>query len=200
MSSKHPYALYIKQSAVLALLCLFSIQVTVSCKKDQKEPNPDTGSGLQGRAQSFRNNEYLELDISTLISSDYPNKFSMGLYHYNSNGFVRGSFSLRHIPLEKGSFLPQNREFSLDPSIDSLFTVFYGSHKSDGDVAGDKFVLVDTSTNFFSIDSLNLTTKEAFGRFSLLMRKDTSQFGELDFSLPQVLNFTNGSYAVTINR
>jgi hypothetical protein len=34
MSNKHPYVLYIKQYTVLALLCIFSIQVIVSCKKD----------------------------------------------------------------------------------------------------------------------------------------------------------------------
>jgi hypothetical protein len=124
----------------------------------------------------------------------------MALFHFSVDSFLRGDILFMHIPKAKGIYYPQDLKSSLDPSIDSLFTVSYGSLMSDGDVAGDRFVLIDTSTNFFSIDSLNINTKEAFGRFSLLMRKDTSQFGELDFSLPQVLSFTNGTYAVTINR
>jgi hypothetical protein len=184
----------------LLLLAILSALI-LGCKKEQ-QPESDTLPEVvwDGTGQALRNNQTLDLKCSARMNTKYPGKMGMVLQHFNEQDYLRGSLLFGNIPYKKGEYVPIDNPLSQDPATDSLFTVIYSTIILDGDVFGDKYELIDTSSNFFSVDSLNLDTKEVFGRFSLLMRKDTSFMGEMDKSVPHILEFSKGSYAVTVTR
>lgn len=165
-----------------------------SCKKP--EPIIDEGPAAErdwGDLNASKNGSSWHAKCQTRLHINYPDKFSLGFAQYNAAGFLRNSLNCRNLLYRTGEYFPAQLLYD-GSQPDSALTISCYSVLSDGDVAGDTFVMIRDSAVVVSIDSIDYTSGIIAGKFSGTFVKVLTFGMEFDPSLPDTLIYTNGHY------
>ncbi|MDO8366574.1 MAG: hypothetical protein Q7T20_07260 [Saprospiraceae bacterium] len=182
----------------LFLFCILSLLVFASCKEKTEDEPYDWGQW--GEASAIKNGADWTAICGTKMSDVYPGKFVITFNNFNIFNYLRGQFSFRYVPLLEGVYYPLDYPTEYNALPDSAMTVDFGTLLDDGDVAGDRYIMLYDSAVVFYIDKIDPQTQELWGKFSASLVKYIENGYEHDPGSPDTLIFENGVYHAKIIR
>lgn len=174
------------------LFCILSFLWLAACKEKTEDDPYDWGQW--GEASATKNGKGWTALCGTKLSDTYPGKFGITFNNFSGSNFLRGQFSFRHVPFREGVYYPLDYPTENSALPDSAMTVDFGTLLDDGDVAGDRYIMLYDSAVVFYIDKIDPQTTELWGRFSGAFVKYIENGYEHDPGSPDTLIFENGVY------
>ena len=162
-----------------------------SCKKD---PPDIMETGEWGEANSVKNGADWQALCATRLNKD-GNKFSLGFNQYDSQHYFRNGLNVRNLPYSIGQYSPFQYKST---SPDSLLTISFFTHIEDGDVLGDKYILLKDSSFCLRINAVDYQSGVITGTFEGQFRKEITPNPERDPSSPDTLRFENGTFKARV--
>ncbi len=174
------------------MLLPFALLVILSCSKNNNIENEG-----DGYAKAFRNGAEWKAICSSKKSVRDINKLVLGFEYYNSQHYLRNSFNFRYLPYYVGNYYPHQYQSNIP---DSIFTISFYTLLEDGDVQGDKYVIIRDSAFFISIDHINYQTGAISGKFGGELIKAINSGQETDPSSPDTLKFEDGIFETIVKK
>ena len=181
------------------LLFFISIVFWLQACKEKPEDPYVNDIAVWGEASATKNGLPWTATCGAASAVSYPGKFIFGINRFNANNHLRDQLGFRYVPFQEGIYYPLDYPTVYGALPDSAMTVDFGTILSDGDVAGDRYVMLHDSAVVLYIDKIDPQTKEFWGRFSATMIKYI-EHQEWDPNSPDTLKFENGRYHAKITR
>ncbi len=163
----------------------------LSCKKDI--PNI-IETREWGEANAIKNGFDWQALCSTRLYND-GNRFSLTFNHYNSQYYLRNELNFRNIPFSIGEYFPFQSSSSIP---NSLLAISFFTNIEDGDVIGDKYILLKDSAFYLRINAIDYSSGIVTGIFNGHLRKVLTAGPERDPSSPDTLHFDNGTFKARV--
>lgn len=174
--------------------CLF----TFSCKTQEKieDVNTDEEMRILGNADVQLNGENVEF-VSVGYYEEHQNSNNENtivlLFDKQVNNFTDYKITVRRIPYKIGTTIlhPHNPQISLKESEPYAFMTDLGQN---GHVLHNTYSTVDETLtlNSLTIDTIDESTNEVWGRFDMVLVRDTSL--PADFTFPDTIHFSEGTF------
>lgn len=175
-----------------------TILLISACKEQVEEVPADWDWGQWGEATAQKNGSDWSALCGSKLSDIYPGKLVLTFNNFNNFNHLRGQFSFRYVPFKEGIYYPVDYPTGPSALPHSAMTIGFSTLRDDGDVAGDRYIMLYDSAVVFYIDKIDPQTQEFWGRFSANLVKYIENGYEFDPNSPDTLIFENGVYYAKI--